>query len=242
MWSKHPVSLQVMTVKDRFQYGLSVTGVLFLWYLGVGWWTADAAYHTLPIFIDEWVGFSPMWLLVYLYMYPQTACPLFSFVYHRSMIRWLLGGVIVYLAATLVWLMFPVVKPMMDLQPKGVLEYWIWVVYQLDPPTNCFPSMHVALSFYGALTTWKMDRKLGGWLLLGVLGIWYATMAIKQHWFVDGAFGIFLVLVADYFCCKKIPWLKEERQGLPRKQHLWWFLPTIFLEISLCIGGMIYWS
>lgn len=238
--------LSILTGKQKQRYFIVCTLGLFCWYLLVGrvallsnWqWTT----HQLPSFLDHAVPFSAPWIVLYAYMYPQTAAPLFSLQHKRTMHRWLLGILIVYCISTPIWLLYPVVRPENALDATNAFEFWVRVIYFLDPASNCFPSMHVALSLYGAWTVQSMDKKLGNLLLLGVLGIWYSTLALKQHWFVDGAVGIALVLVVDFFLCQKIPWLPEEKSHIPRKYHLYWFLPVVLVELFSFVGTTIFWE
>ena len=65
-----------------------------------------------------------------------------------------------------------------------------------DTPSNCLPSMHVALAWSGALTwaTW-LGR---GWFLpiLWAAGVSVATLTTKQHYLVDVPAGILVGCVA----------------------------------------------
>lgn len=211
-------------------FSLSLTSLFFL-YLCVGHITqAFSNARTLETWIDPLVPLSPVWLVVYIYMYFQTISPFFVITTRRSFARLVLGASILYLLALPMWILMPVVRPDNELIIQDVWTYWLAFVYQVDPSTNCFPSMHVALSFYAAWYIFEFDRLVGWILSFGSLLIWYSTLALKQHWFVDGAVAILLVLLVEYLIRRFIPWTEEEKVIQPRANHLYWLLGVIFGE------------
>ena len=108
-------------------------------------------------------------------------------------------------------------------------------MYEQDPATNCLPSMHVGLSFYSARTLFHQDKRMGLLIFCGIPFIWYSTLALKQHWFLDGALGIAMALLIERFMSWKVPWKEEEHQFLPRWNHLYWFVPAILIELACII-------
>ena len=62
---------------------------------------------------------------------------------------------------------------------------------------DCFPSLHCAISGAILLVEWKYNRRRFRWLLVPVIGIWVATLYLRQHYFCDVlAGGILLFLAA----------------------------------------------
>ena len=62
---------------------------------------------------------------------------------------------------------------------------------------DCFPSLHCAISGAILLVEWKFARRRFRWLLAPVIGIWVATIYLRQHYFTDVlAGGIVLFLIA----------------------------------------------
>ena len=74
--------------------------------------------------------------------------------------------------------------------------------------------MHVAVATLSGLLIRDVDKPVGSALLMLMPFIWYATMALDQHWLLDGLVG-FLFAVSSY--------LVTRRPSLcPRRR--WWRL------------------
>ena len=216
---------------ERIRIFLCTLVFLLVLYLGAGTLTQDFAEKlTLETWVDSLIPLSPAWIIIYIYMYFQTLSPFFVLKTRRSFARLLCGAGILYLVALPIWVLMPVVRPNSDIIVSDVWSYWLAVVYQVDPSTNCFPSMHVALSFYAAWYIFELDRLVGWILLFGALLIWYSTLALKQHWFVDGAVAILLVLIVESLMKRAIPWKEEEKLAQPRINHLYWLSSVIVGE------------
>jgi membrane-associated phospholipid phosphatase len=74
----------------------------------------------------------------------------------------------------------------------GLLEW----MRTMDPPNNCFPSMHVALAFGCALIGWKARPRQGPWLAVWAVLIAVSTLTTKQHYVLDVAGGLVLAGLA----------------------------------------------
>ena len=66
----------------------------------------------------------------------------------------------------------------------------------MDPPYNCFPSLHVAHSFVSALTCLRLHRRLGGVALVAASLVGLSTLFTKQHYVVDVVAGAALAYAA----------------------------------------------
>ncbi len=71
------------------------------------------------------------------------------------------------------------------------------MLYLIDLPTNCFPSLHVALAMLAAFFMYKQNK------VWGVLAVFWAsliilsTMTIKQHYFADVIGGAILAVASS---------------------------------------------
>ena len=70
------------------------------------------------------------------------------------------------------------------------------LLYLVDLPTNCFPSLHVALAMIGAFFTYKQSRFLGVITVCWAALIIMSTMTIKQHYFADVVGGSVLAIIS----------------------------------------------
>ena len=158
---------------------------------------SDAPLHTLPVFVDRWVPRAPVWVVFYLALFPQVLVPAVLVEDRRVLFRGSLAYGLLVLLGLPFWMFWPVTVPRPDLPVTDLYTWGVALTRWLDPPTNCFPSMHVAESYLAALVVSRCNRRLGGLLLGMATLIWYSTLAIGQHWFVDGLAGAGLALVVD---------------------------------------------
>ena len=68
--------------------------------------------------------------------------------------------------------------------------------------------------------------------------IWYSTMALDQHWFVDGLVGMILAFVVEQFTHRLMPRPPEACVYLDRRAHWTWI--GVFGAV---MGGLgVYWA
>jgi len=108
------------------------------------------------------------------------------------------------------FLIFPV---HMVSRPQSVtissLSTWgLGLCYWIDAPSNCFPSLHVALPTLATLSIGRISRTRGTVSGLLTLGVAVSTMLIKQHFFVDVVAGAFLGIVTYLLFVARYPMKK----------------------------------
>lgn len=69
-------------------------------------------------------------------------------------------------------------------------------LYESDTPRNCFPSLHVAHSFVGALALWRLHRGVGIAAVACASLVGISTLFTKQHYLLDVAGGVLLAFAA----------------------------------------------
>ena len=200
---------------------LAVTGI----YLVVGIFAHDApVYYTVDLPFDHMIKLSAPWLVVYFFMYFQILAPASAVKDQRVLIRMCWAYMLMYVLAVPLWIWFPVTVPR---DPVAVTDFWTYsmnVMRWKDPPVNCLPSMHVAHSAVAALVVRRVDRLMGRILLVSVGLIWWSTLAVGQHWFVDGLMGLAMAVAVDWFVYdfyKPLP--KSAFERIPRVWHWAWF-------------------
>ena len=205
---------------------LAVTGI----YLGVGLIAHEApVFYTVDLPFDHMIKLSAPWLVVYFFMYFQILAPASSIKDQRVMIRMCVAYLLMYVVAVPIWLWMPVIVPR---DPVAVTDFWTWcmnVMRWKDPPINCLPSMHVAHSAVAALVIRRVDKTMGRVILVSVGLIWWSTLAVGQHWFVDGLMGLALAVAADWVVFdwyKPLP--KTAYARIDRRWHWAWFGFFIF--------------
>mgnify|MGYP003662099408 CR=1 FL=1 len=171
-------------------------------------------------------------------MYVSSVAPVCAIKDRRLLIRWAAAVALMYVVATPIWVFYPVSVPRAPLLGDDYYSYLLTIIQTLDPPTNCFPSMHVAVATLGALVVRRVDKIVGSILLATVLPIWYSTVAVQQHWVVDGAAGLLLAVCTYLLVYRGTGLLPETRERLPRVAHLAW----VALLLSALIGLRLMWA
>ncbi len=98
--------------------------------------------------------------------------------------------------AFILFLLIPIELPHQNINFHGINAYLWQALYLTDTPTNCFPSLHVALAILAAYTLriknkyWKLIAPI--WALL----ICVSTLTTKQHYMIDILGGTVLALIS----------------------------------------------
>ncbi|MCO4762567.1 MAG: phosphatase PAP2 family protein [Myxococcales bacterium] len=232
-----PSAVQPVTLRTLTALLLGLAFVLFGTYSIIGMRQAAVAVHTLATPIDDLITFSAPWVVIYFGLYPILFAPMVTIVDRRVAVRTCIGMSLLVLICAPFWLLWPVTVPR---TPLDVVDPWTWglhVIRALDPPTNCLPSMHVAGSTFAALCVWRHDKWPGTGTMLLAMGIWYASVAVDQHWFVDGLAGAGLALAIDRFIYRGVPtaaFVPRDRRG----HWLWLGLYAALLAVMVATFAM----
>lgn len=205
----------------RFSWGGAASYVLallptFLVYVVSRTWLASAFMFLLPMYfvigqetaagehyrpfipLDHLMPLSPRWMLVYgsLYM-AGFLLPLVVVrgreLFRQSMKAYLFVMVVSYVG----FVVYPTVAPHGEpLRIDGFASWSLQLFYDIDQPYGCFPSLHVAYAFVGALACHRMHRGVGQLAAVWATLIGLSTIYTKQHYVVDAVVGAILGLAA----------------------------------------------
>jgi membrane-associated phospholipid phosphatase len=151
--------------------------------------------------LDTAITFSPHGIWLYILYYPLLLYPLLGRHPIEEAVR--LGRAILLFSsfAFLLFLLFPVEcpRPPDNLIGESLSSRLLRLVYFLDRPNNCFPSLHVLHSWiisvhFIRIQSERIEVRLG--LLLAAIGVTVSTIIIRQHFFMDVAASIVLFAVA----------------------------------------------
>ena len=154
--------------------------------------------HAPAVALDGAIPLIPAWSLVYgaLYVF-LIVLPLFVVREEEHLRRTVWAYLSVWITAYLCFLAYPTVAP----RPEEVVGvgFGAWglrLLYELDPPYNCLPSLHVAHSFVSALACLRVHRVVGiaGIVSASLVGL--STLFTKQHYVLDVIAGTLLAVVA----------------------------------------------
>ena len=231
----------VLTGRSRLLTVLGVgIGVCTL-YGAVGVYTARGPFYQLETALDRAVPMTPAWVLVYLMIFFQAAAPLASVRDTRVLRRAIGAYLTLYATALPLWLWFPVTVPRPPLPITDLWTYGVALTRFIDPPSNCMPSMHVALSVMAALVVRRIDVVMGRVLLASAALVTWSTVALEQHWVADGLVAILLALIADHLWFRRSPLPPEALSRLPRVWHATWIGTYAVVALVLMSGWWFGW-
>jgi membrane-associated phospholipid phosphatase len=158
--------------------------------------------------LTAWMQFA---YAFHLWNIPLVAC----FIYlcrPRSRFREMMSGLItVSFFGLLGYVLVPAIGPMYILrnqytvplvQPVAVFSQQINFMDLARIRRDCFPSLHVGISFVVWLYAWRNSKRLGWILAPLVLSLWVSTVYLRYHYLIDCVAGFILAP-----CCF---WLANE--------------------------------
>jgi membrane-associated phospholipid phosphatase len=156
--------------------------------------------HAPAIALDHLIPLAPVWSLIYgaLYLF-LIVLPVLVIWQEELIRRTVRAYLMVWLVAYGFFLLYPTAAPRPEGDAVPGTSFGAWglrILYDADPPLNCFPSLHVAHSFVGALAVWRMHARLGALAIAcaGVVGV--STLFTKQHYVLDVLGGFVLAVAA----------------------------------------------
>lgn len=189
----------VVTSNNKYRIGLAaLLGALALYSI-----TNSFGFREPERFPPTWLDEAMPLLPVTVWIYASFAFLLVSaFLLEKNCAR-LQRFLCAELAANIVSAVVYVSWPTTFARPALTSEHTVSVaalelVWSLDAPVNCFPSLHVSMSLLSALLLWRSRSRLRVAFLLWAVAISLSTMTTKQHHVAD-VFGGALVAAAMYW-------------------------------------------
>ena len=154
--------------------------------------------HDLTIKLDNIIPFNSIFIIPYVYWYLYIVIG-FIFIlvnsrkdYIRVFISFFIGMSVCYI----VYYLYPTEISRPTIINSNILNYLVNIIYSLDRPVNCFPSLHVLTTYFiMRYTKYKNSKKKFYYTeIVGVLII-ISTLFIKQHFIADVISAIVLAEV-----------------------------------------------
>jgi membrane-associated phospholipid phosphatase len=101
---------------------------------------------------------------------------------------------------------------------SGFAAWSLRLLYDIDPPYNCFPSLHVAYSFVAAFACSRVHRGVGLAATMWAALIGVSTLYTKQHYVTDVVVGALAGWVAYLVFLRTYPRAavaENDRHGAP---------------------------
>jgi membrane-associated phospholipid phosphatase len=143
--------------------------------------------------IDRAIPLQPAWAIVYgcLYLF-LILLPIFVVREPLHLRRTLYAYMTVWLTAYVVFWVYPTYAPRPQGEAVAGAGFPAWALralYGMDPPYNCFPSIHVGHSFVSAITLCRVHRRLGAASVIAAGLVGLSTLFVKQHYVLDVVAG-----------------------------------------------------
>jgi membrane-associated phospholipid phosphatase len=176
-------------------------------YFVIAAFTRGRATHAPEVALDRAVSLQPAWMLVYGSLYVVVVLLPVLVVRQRELFR---RGLQAYLTVMLVayagFLFYPTAAPRpAEVFGLGFAAWSLGLAYSIDPPYNCFPSLHVAYSFVSALTCYRVHRGVGAAATLWAALVGVSTLYTKQHYVADVIAGALAACVAYVLFLRGFP-------------------------------------
>ena len=194
---------------------------------------------TLSSSVDRLIPLVPAWAYVYGAIYSVAVVPLFIVRDARVLRRVALGFMAINLLAGLVFLAFPtrMERPEWIGLPAGSFTQWsMGLIYALDPPVNCLPSLHVANAFYVGSVARSFDRRVGRFMFALAFLIAFSTLLVKQHYLLDVVSGALLGCGMARLAIPRAGWPQDSE--LP-SWHSWLWIPGSYF-LYFAFAAMAY--
>jgi len=91
-----------------------------------------------------------------------------------------------------VFFVYPTTLPRVEVTGGALAQQAFALLYSIDLPTNCLPSLHVALAWIAALGIGEEKRRARWIALLWAALISLSTLTTKQHYLIDVLAGLCL--------------------------------------------------
>lgn len=165
-------------------------------YIFIGVANTGRPHHAPAIGLDRMIPLMPAWSIVYgaLYLF-LIVLPVLVISHNELINRTVRAYLLIWVTAYAFFLALPTVapRPQDEFVPGTGFGAWgLRLLYELDPPVNCFPSLHVAHSFVGAFAVWRLHARLGAAALAAAVLVAVSTVFTKQHYVVDTISGFAL--------------------------------------------------
>jgi len=213
--------------------------VVFPGYYAIGLHQDPSHAHRLASRIDHAIPFNPLWMWAYAGVYTALLLPLFVVRCNRLFRRVALAYLGALLVSYVCYLVYPVTtegfRPAVE--TIDTREFWCWgaaLNFTLDPPMNCFPSLHVATITLATLAALRADRVIGVVALVIAILITVSTLFVKQHYLADVVAGAALAFASYAIFIRGYDPMGQKPEEIRRPR--WAFLLYLGLYLFALFG------
>lgn len=228
------------TVLQRACLSLAIIFLFSISYFGAGSWVQSKDAYDLSSKADRAVPLIPITVWAYLSVFPAAMSPIFIVKCSRRFQLTAMAYAIAIGVSALFFVVLPCtaqpLRPMIhELNLDTVSGKVLATIYELDPPHNLFPSLHISIAAISAFSVLQVSRHLGQTLCVNFGFVVVSVCTVKQHVIVD-VFGGIGVAMAIFLM---LPWPKsmvvvDLRECRMRQ----WISSIVFLGLIYTLGAV----
>ncbi len=221
---------RALTRPYRVTFPMILLVSLVPFYLVIAQRASGGVVHSPGLALDRFLPLVPTWAPVYGALYLFLIVLPVLVVQREDLIRRTVRAYLsVWLVSYAFFLVYPTIAPRPDAMAGDGFAVWgLRILYDADPPYNCFPSIHVAHSFVSALACYRVHRGLGLTTVACAALVAVSTLFTKQHYVADVVAGSLLALAAYAFFL-----LGHPRDKIPELDR------RLAPALALCLGGIV---
>lgn len=140
----------------------------------------------------EWTG------LVYVSIFIQIILA-FLIMNKEILGKAVLGCILIETVHSFFFFIAPSNYPRIGINPLGGWAWWYDLLWLIDKPNNCFPSVHVGIAFMAGFAMLRQNRPLGTIFIIWTILICISTLTTKQHYLLDILAGAAIALLSYHF-------------------------------------------
>ena len=191
--------LAAVVIEDRQRAPVIAVLLVICWalYLLASLGDRSDALQVPTLAIERSVPVVPWSIWVYLTHIFAVAAALWLDPVPRRRARTALGVLGMSLVAWPVFFFYPTTLPRSPVAFEGLTGLAWRLTRALDPPTNCIPSLHVALATFCGAALARSRRELRVFGLVWAASISASTLTTQQHVLLDVFAGLGLALLCE---------------------------------------------
>jgi membrane-associated phospholipid phosphatase len=227
---------------EKLLWTLALVCVVFPGYWAIGLHQDPEHAHRLVTALDNAVPYRPEWMFVYGGVYTALLLPCFVVKDDALFRRVALAYLFTLLVSFAVFLAYPVTtahfRP--EVATLDTRIFWQWgaaLNYTIDPPMNCFPSLHVGTMTLATLVTLRVDKVIGSLAVAIALLIALSTLLVKQHYLADVFAGAAVATLAYNLFIKD--WDPAGKSEMEIRQPRWAVLLYFGLYLFAIVGILL---
>ena len=173
--------------------------------------------------LDDQIPLVPFFALFYYAWFALVASVFLWLVFARrtgrAIDRHAAAIVLAMILSALVFIVYPTHVPRPELSGDTFFTRLVLLIYSVDEPYNCFPSLHVAVAALNGLTLYRFGPRRTVFRLAAtilVILIMLATVLIKQHFTPDMLGILALALLCDRLAALLVK--KKPAKGVVRQE------------------------